>query len=404
MTASVTRLGDALRVGPRLAGAMLVALLLALALATALATRSAVLPLAIAGVVGVVATIVGFRWPLVLLLVFAALIPIEEVVVISGLGTLSRAAGILFAVTYALPRLSRLQFTAIPVAGWAYLGWAFASLAWSISPDAASAQLATLAQLFLIALFTADFVVHQPSIVRPILWAYSLSAAVTAVIGIGSYVARGLGTERSVAISNQDPAQFAALLLPAFVFGLYELMHGERRVLGGIIATLTAIGVLVSGTRGAWLACAVVVLFVVLPQLSARRRLVAIVAIAAMSAIAYQVPGVADLIAERSGNALSSGGAGRTDIWTVAISDLRIRPAGGRWLRQLPGRVHHADHSRVRRRLAAGCRNPGGDLTTSSWPMRSSSGSWGSGCWPCSSARCSSGAGGAARHEPCRRP
>jgi O-antigen ligase len=225
--------------------------------------------------------------------------------------------------------LANLKLGAIPAAGWAFLAWAIASLAWSVETDVALSKLTTLVQLFVIAVFIADFVVRRPSIVRPVLWAYSLSAAATAAIGVAAYLAQGLSTARSSAIQDQDPAQFAAVLVPAFVFGLYEAINGGRVLLGAGIATLASAGIVVSGTRGAWVACAVVILFVVLPQLNARRRVIAIVTMAVVAAGVYQVPGVADLVAERSGNAVASGGAGRTDIWTVGATIFESRPIAG---------------------------------------------------------------------------
>jgi O-antigen ligase len=71
------------------------------------------------------------------------------------------------------------------------------------------------------------------------------------------------------------------------------------------------------------------VLFVVLPQLSVRRRVLALVTMAALAAVVYQVPGVAELVAERSGSALSSGGAGRTDIWKVDFAIFDSSPVTG---------------------------------------------------------------------------
>jgi hypothetical protein len=329
MSASVARIGRALRLEPRLAGAIVAAFVLAITLAAGLATRQGMLPIAVGAAMALVATVVGLRWPLVLLLAFVVLIPIEEVTVLQGFGTISRGVGILFVLTYGLPRLTKLNFAVIPIAGWAYLAWALASLSWSVGTDAASAALTTLVQLFAITVFTADFVVQRPSIVRPVLWAYSLSAAATAGIGVATYVAQGLGTTRSTAVQDQDPAQFAAVLIPAVVFGLYEAVSGSRRLLGAGIAILASAGVLVSGTRGAWLACIVVVLFVLLPQLSARRRVIALVAIAVVGVAVYQLPGVAELIAERSGNAVSTGGAGRTDIWAVGLAIFEKSPLVG---------------------------------------------------------------------------
>jgi hypothetical protein len=329
VSASVARIGRALRLDPRLAGAVVAAFVLAIALAAAIATRQGMLPIAVGAATVVIGTLVGFRWPLVLLLAVAALIPIEEVTLLQGFGTISRAVGILFAVCYGLPRLTRLNLAVIPIAGWAYLAWALASLAWSLGTDAASAKLISLVQLFMIALLTADFVVQRPSIVRPVLWAYSVSAAATAVIGVAAYLGQGLATTRAVGIDNQDSANFAALLIPALVFGLYEALNGSRRLLGAGITILTAAGIVVSGTRGAWVACTVVILLVVLPQLSARRRVVALVTMAVVAVAVYQVPGVAELVAERTGNAVSSGGAGRTDIWTVGVANFEKSPIVG---------------------------------------------------------------------------
>ncbi len=87
---------------------------------------------------------------------------------------------------------------------------------------------------------------------------------------------------------------------------------------GGAIALVTTIALIATGTRGAWVAVIVVVLLFMLPQLSPKRRIAMAGLALALGVVAYQVPGVAELIGERAGNALSTGGAGRTDIWSVA--------------------------------------------------------------------------------------
>ncbi len=329
MSASVARVGQALRVSTRSAWLIAGAGLVGIAVVAALATRLGMLPLTLGAAFMAVATLTSFRWPLLSLAAFAALIPIEEVMVVEGFGTLSRLAGILFAVTYAVPRLGHLTIGAMRPAAWAYLAWAIASLGWAIDPSTAWEQLQTLIQLFLIAALVADFVIRRPTIVRPLLWIYSLSAAATAVVGSWSYVVGGLADARAAAIQGQNPAQFAAVLVPALVFGLYESVNGPRRVAGGVIALLTTVGVIVSGTRGAWAAVLIVVLLLVLPQLPVRRRVVAVATIALLLGLAYQVPGISDLIAERAGNALSTGGAGRTDIWSAGLVIYQSAPVLG---------------------------------------------------------------------------
>ncbi len=326
MNAAISRVDGMLHVGQRVAGLIVLTGFVGLAAAVALATRLHVLPFALGAGVLAVTVAVSLRWPILGLAAFAALIPIEGVLLIDGIGTVSRFAGILFAVTYGVPRMGRLALGAMPTAGWAFLAWALVSIGWSIDPGIAANQLITLVQLFVIALLIADFVVHRPEIVRPILWVYSIAAAVTAIIGIGSYLTTDA---RTAALEGQNPAQFAATLLPALVFGAYELFNRDRRILGGAIAFVTTLGILISGTRGAWLAVAIVMPIFVLPNLPPRRRVAAIVATVVLGVLALQVPGIAALSVERIGSALSTGGAGRTDIWSVAATIYGAHPVLG---------------------------------------------------------------------------
>jgi O-antigen ligase len=326
VNAAVSRIDGVLHLGPRVAWALVLIGFVGLAGMVAAATRIQMLPLGLLGAVGALVVAVTFRWPILGRAAFAALIPIEGVLLIEGVGTLSRFAGILFAVTYGVPRMGRLAFGAMPTAGWALLAWTIVSVGWAIDPGIAAGQLFTLIQLFVIALLIADYVVHEPGIVRPILWVYSLSAAVTSVIGIVSY---GGADARSAALEGQNPAQFAAVLLPALVFGAYEMFNRERRLLGGAIAFITTVGLLVSGTRGAWLAALVVLPIFVLPNLTPRRRIAFIAGIVVLGVLALQVPGIAAMSVERIETALSSGGAGRTDIWAVGATIYAANPVLG---------------------------------------------------------------------------
>ncbi len=326
MTTAVARIGSALHVTPVWAWLICVAGLGGLAATVGVAVSLNRLPLALALCVAGVVTILSFRWPILGLGVFTALIPIEGLLVIDGVGTITRFAGILFAVTYGLPRLGRLTFAPIPVAGWAFLAWAILSIGWAIDAFRTWTQLVTLLQLFLIAVLVADYVVRRPEIARPVMWVYSVSAAATAVVSFQSY----LGTAaRSALLEDQDPNMFGATLLPALIFGLHEVASGRRKVPGALIAILTAIGAVVSGSRGVWLAGALGIAVFLLPKLSVRRRLVAAASIAVMAALLLQVPGVIDLLAERAGSALETGGAGRADIWKVAQTLYAADPVVG---------------------------------------------------------------------------
>ncbi len=329
MTAIRSRIGTELQLDGRRDWLLATAGLLLVVVATVAATRTGYLSTVTAAALAGAVTLVAIRRPLLGLLVFAASIPIESVLVIDGLGTLGRFAGILFAVTYGVPRLGSLKIWAMPPAGWAYMLLASLSLFWAADPGVTWQALPTLLQLFVIAVLVADYVVRDPSIVRPVMWAYSASAALTALIGVRSYLDAGFAGDRASALSGQDPAQFAAVLLPAFVFGLHQVIAGERRALSGLVTLITAAGIAVSGTRGAWVAVGVVMLLFVIPRLPSRQRIAVLAALAVVAVVVYQIPGIADLIAERSGNAVSTGGAGRADIWLAGLTLLRLSPVIG---------------------------------------------------------------------------
>ncbi len=235
-------------------------------------------PLVAVGLAGGVALVLlSIRWPLLSLFVFVALIPIEELVTISGLGTLSRWAGIAFAVVYALPRLGRLVPGALPLAGWAYAGWAALSLTWALDSGTTQGQLQTLIQLVIVGFLIADVVLHDPTVVRPLLWVYSISAAGTAAIGIVVYLVVGVAADgRTAAIAGQNPAQFATLLLPALIFSLHEALQGRRVLASGVVALLCTAGIALSGTRSVWLAAIVVIFVLLLPRLGIRRAVIAV--------------------------------------------------------------------------------------------------------------------------------
>ena len=279
---------------------------------------------------GIVLVLLGIRWPLLPLFVFVALVPIEETVNITGIGTLSRWSGIVFAAVYAIPRLGRLTPGALPLAAWAYVGWAVLSVGWALGSSVAQGQLQTLIQLAVIGFLVADVVIHDPTVARPLLWAYSISAAATAAIGIASYFVGGSAVDgRLAAIANQNPAQFASLLLPALIFGLHELLQGRRVLASSLIALLCTAGIALSGTRSVWVAAGVVVCFLLLPRLGMRRAIVALGVVGILVIATLQIPGVGNLVAERTGSAAISGGAGRTDIWAVGIKIVESSPVIG---------------------------------------------------------------------------
>ena len=242
----------------------------------------------------------------------------------------------------------------MPPAAWAYLAWAVVSVGWALDPGTAGGQLVTLLQLFVIAFFVADFVVHQPTTVRSILWVYSLSATATALIGFQAYVTGGvLATTRAAAFEGQNPEHFAAVLTPALLFGLHEALNGNRRILGAAIALVTTIAMIVSGTRGC----------VGRP----RRRRAPLHAPAAEPEAPHRDGRAGACLRRRRlpdpgrrrddrrarEHALSSGGAGRTDIWSVAGTIYQSSPVLGVGFANFPVAYTPRDAPGFGRRLLA---------------------------------------------------
>ncbi len=296
-----------------------------------MATRLDMLPIALGLVAVALTAVVGFRWPLLPLLVFAVFVPIEEVVFIDGIGTISRLAAILFAIAYGAPRIGRLTFGMMPPAAWAYLAWAVVSLGWAIDPGIAWGELATLVQLFLIAFLVADYVVHQPSVVQaPSLGLLPVRRGNCPDRGRGLHPA-GSGRYRPQGGRHLDRKSRAIRGDPAAGVRLRPARDRQWQTAnsGGTVALLTALGIVVSGTRGAWVAAAVVLILLILQEADLRRRIVAIAAVVALVAAVYQFPGVSGLVAERAGNAVSTGGAGRTDIWSIGAEIYESAPVLG---------------------------------------------------------------------------
>jgi exopolysaccharide production protein ExoQ len=267
---------------------------------------------------------------LVPLFAFVGLIPVEEALTVGGVGTFSRGAAAVFALLYALPRIGRLTIRAMPLAGWAYVEWAVLSTIWSISASAALGELSTLVQLFVIAVLIADVVIKDPSLVRPLLWTYSVSAAFTAALGILSFLAGNrVAGERVAALPGQNAAAFAALLLPAFVFCAFELLRGRRPALSLPLTLVSLGGIILSGTRGAWLSILAVLAFFVFPALELRRKVAAAVLLPVVFGAVLLLPGTGSLIVERAATAGDTGGAGRTDIWSVGLVIFEHSPVIG---------------------------------------------------------------------------
>ncbi len=313
-----------------------------------LLTASVLIPILLLGkfkllVVAVTAIIGGLLLianPINSLLLYIVLLPIEEVVVINALGTLTKLAAMIFVATYLYHRRFQIDLRSFSRLAWAFIFWALASLIWSIQADWVGFN--QLFQLFVMALLIADYISEKPELVRTIMTSYTISSFFVALIGISNFY-RGLDASgisqsaRTSAIEGQSVAHFAYYMLPAFLLSFQNIFDTARprivRFLSSIAAIVFLIAILMSGTRGAWLAIIVVMAVVYIPRMQINQQIGFVLVFVIMSAAILQIPAVVKFVEFRTSTAIESGGAGRLDIWKISYQTFLSHPILGAGIR-----------------------------------------------------------------------
>jgi O-antigen ligase len=195
----------------------------------------------------------------------------------------------------------------------------------------------SLAQLFGITVLVASVVADHAETVGKALWAYSISATLTAAISVASYL-RGVSVfGRAVAFQVgqglQDPALFASLLLPAAVFLMWGVQSRTTSAFGRMLALASlivcAVALALTGTRSAWVAIVAAIVVWLLVQREPRQALSIVALACGIATLVAIVPGVGDFLLGRVAVSIPTGGSGRTDIWTVGLSILASAPLFG---------------------------------------------------------------------------
>lgn len=296
--------------------------------------------LIVAAVVGLAGALFLIADPLHALLLYITLIPIEEVIVIKALGTLTKVAAMVFVASYLFHRRFRVDLRSFTRLAWMFMFWVSASLIWSIQVDFTGFN--QLFQLFIMAFLIADYVADNPKLVRMIMNYYSFSSFFVALIGISNFM-KGLDASgfsqstRTSAIEGQSVAHFAYYMLPAFLLSFQNTFDFERskltRVLSAIGSVVFLIAILMSGTRGSWLAIIGVMLIVYIPRMKLKQQLSFIGIMMVIGFAVMQIPAVVQFVEFRTSNALSSGGAGRTTIWKMGYQTFLSHPIIGAGIR-----------------------------------------------------------------------
>lgn len=286
--------------------------------------------LAIAAIGGPVFLYVSIVAPLVLPFgLYVGLVPFDNLLTISAFGTLTKILGIAagMAIVIYLLRTRRAIAPSPSLFWWAALYvWAATTAFWAIDPQAVFSQLATSLELLIlyaaISIFPADrnsvrwtsFAVIAGGICAAAYGAYLFHNGVDIYYGGRLRITTDTGVI--------DPNQFGAALLLPIALCLTGLLHARKMpaALGNLAALLTLfVGVTLSASRGAVLAIGLMLVYFLIRSRE-RVRLMALTGITAIAGLAFSSQ--TDLWS-RFGEALSTGGNGRTAIWRVGLQALK---------------------------------------------------------------------------------
>jgi O-antigen ligase len=266
-----------------------------------------------------------FTRPLYALLAYVMLIPFEELAVFADLGTPTRLAGLLFFAAYLFHRRFQINLRVMPVVAWLWLGWVTASLMWS--PLLKWDFYFQGVQLFVATLLIADYLSREPKKINAILNGYTVSAVIIALFGIYNFftgvadATRFSYESRVSGIEGQGVETFAFSLIPAFLTAFHRVVRPQQKGLRWLnigLMLVFALAMILSGTRGSWVATIGAILVVYVPRLKPRQYLALAITVILGIVVAFQIPVISEFIRYRTSDAVSSGGAGRTNIWLVS--------------------------------------------------------------------------------------
>lgn len=287
----------------------------------------------------------GYWVPFLGLLLFTAVLPIENVFSLPLLGSLGRITGLLLLVL-ALPTFvarGRFVLRAPPVT-LVFLGafalWALASLLWSHDPTRTLVYATTMVQLFLLATILWQLC-RTPAERLLVMQAYVIGACVA----IGSAVANLMAGREAVfgrfSAPGTDPNDFALMVVLAVPMAWEVAARATYRgaALNLLFLPAAALAVVISGSRGGAIALAVALLVVpfglrLLPR--PRRRLLVAILLGALALLPFLWSRFGASVArnvERLMNTASDAVSGslnvRDVIWAAGLDLIQERPLLG---------------------------------------------------------------------------
>lgn len=263
--------------------------------------------------------------PVAALCVYAASIPLESAFSTSDVGTVARVMGLALLLSVSLYWLRRRAVVSprrLHTLAWALLLYALLSLTWAAEPQVG--RFLTLLQLIVSALLVADVVATHRSAFKFAMYTYCVVAAGTATLALLEFAERSAVTAirnpRSAAFDEQSVAHFAAQMMPAFLYALSKALadrHWWHSLPFALVAIVTLLAILASGTNSAWVGLLVAIGVLLLRQLGPTTAARAVAITAAGVLVLGSIPQLAEFVQQRAVYSVESGGSGRATIWQV---------------------------------------------------------------------------------------
>ena len=282
-----------------------------------------------------------FAYRCALLAVFT--LPLENLVVLSSIGRLSKAAGVFLAIVWLANAVVTGTVRApkpFHLAVFSFVIWNLLSVTWSISGDRTFDQALTYAQVFLFVYILWDLLSTKAR-VRASLQAYVLGASVSSVGLIANVAINGAEQyQRRFTVGDFEINDLGLILVIAIPIAWYLLMDrrpggAERLIWWVALASIPAatVAIVLTGSRSGLIAlvpCAAYIAITGLRTMSASRA-VAVGAVVGSFMLLW--PLVPDATVRRITGTPSSIGAtqvgGRLDVWAEAFTTFADRPILG---------------------------------------------------------------------------
>ncbi|CAN5162138.1 hypothetical protein BH20ACT9_BH20ACT9_03750 [soil metagenome] len=271
-----------------------------------------------------------------MLWLFVFVVPVEGVLLIEGVGTLSRAAGLLAvaaAVAAVIVGGRRFPVGDTQLLILAFAAWALLSLFWTVDLESTFYSAFTMVQLAVMVLLVSEFG-REPEPRRQLLWAYVLGAYVGSFGAVQAFLSgQPVGESGRYAAANANPGGFAQVLVLAIPIAWYLYLKSDRRLQGLVargLIPVAMLAIILTASRSALivLPVALSVIPLTFTRISAIHRLLAVLSLGvAAVVVAAVVPPTTVARLQTIPNELAEGDlSSRKQLWTASVDVFEESP------------------------------------------------------------------------------